>query len=63
MDRTEYAMSSRVSKTVLRSGHQKLRNARVDPVIDGIPSLYDGAFAFISFSQFISAEVHPRACA
>lgn len=56
-------MSSRVSNTVLRSGHQKLRNARVDPVIDGIPSLYDGAFAFISFSQFISAEVHPRACA
>ncbi len=43
--------------------HQKLRNARVDAVIDGVPSVYDGAFAFISLNQFISVEVHARACA
>jgi hypothetical protein len=49
--------------TVNNQVHQKLRNARVDAVVDGVSSAYDGAFAFISFNQFIGVEVHPRACA
>ena len=44
-------------------GPREAPQPRVDAVIDGVPSVYDGAFAFISLNQFIAVKVRPQAWA
>jgi hypothetical protein len=47
---------------MVSQGHQKVRGASVQAIIDGVESRYDGRYAFMSFNQFITIEVHPRSC-
>jgi hypothetical protein len=42
---------------VVNQGHQKIRKARVQSVVDGVESPYSGGV--ISTSQFTSVKVHP----
>jgi hypothetical protein len=45
---------------VVSQGHQKIREARVQSVVDGVGSPYGEGL--ISTSQFTTVEVHPASC-
>jgi hypothetical protein len=45
---------------VVKQGHQKIRESRVQSVVDGVESPYGGGI--ISTSQFTSIEVHSQKC-
>lgn len=48
--------------TVVNQGHQKIRRARVELVVDGTTTSDDGRYNLISTSQFTEIEVHPKSC-
>jgi hypothetical protein len=48
--------------TVVNQGHQKIRRARVQAVVNGTTTSNDGWDNLISTSQFTEIEVHPKSC-
>ena len=48
--------------TLNSEGHQKVRSARVDAVVNGTSSSYTGAYAYLAVNQFTVVEVHPKSC-